>query len=98
MPAQDVSNAGLDEQAYRAEARSLNRRIAAAAVVVMAELWALTAAVQAWAEGLSESVLWILGLQAVLFALALTVSISGTSSPRSHPLAEPLAVPSPAVD
>lgn len=57
------------ETAYRAEAAQLDRRIVMVATVVMAELWALTAAIDAWAGG--ATLTGILAFQFVGFLLAL---------------------------
>lgn len=57
------------ETTYRAEAAKLDRRIVMVATVVMAELWALTAAIEAWAAG--ATVTGILAFQLVGFLLAL---------------------------
>ncbi|HEU4867379.1 MAG TPA: hypothetical protein VFV09_06600 [Actinomycetota bacterium] len=57
------------EAAYRAEAAHLDRRIVLVATIVMAELWALTTAIEAWAEGASLG--GILMFQMVGFVLAI---------------------------
>jgi hypothetical protein len=57
------------EATYRAEAAHLDRRIVLVATIVMAELWALTAAIEAWAEGASLG--GILMFQMVGFVLAI---------------------------
>ncbi|CAN5741172.1 hypothetical protein BH23ACT12_BH23ACT12_15290 [soil metagenome] len=57
------------ETIYRAEAAQLDRRILLVAAIVMAELWALTTAIGAWAEG--ASLTGIMGFQLVGFLLAL---------------------------
>ncbi len=57
------------EAGYRAEAAQLDRRIVMVATIVMAELWALTSAVEAWAEG--ASLTGIMAFQLIGFVLAL---------------------------
>jgi hypothetical protein len=57
------------EATYRAEAAHLDRRIVLVATIVMAELWALTTAIEAWAEGASLG--GILLFQVVGFVLAI---------------------------
>ena len=57
------------ESAHRAEAAQLDRRIVLVATVVMAELWALTSAIEAWAEGANLTI--FLAFQAAAFVLAL---------------------------
>lgn len=57
------------EATHRAEAAQLDRRIFLVATVVMAELWALTTAIEAWAEG--ASLAGILMFQLVGFVLAI---------------------------
>jgi len=57
------------ETTYRAEAAQLDRRIVLVATIVMAELWALTTAIEAWAEGATLS--GIMMFQLVGFVLAL---------------------------
>lgn len=85
------------ELTHRAEASTLNRRIALVAGVVMAELWALTAAMDAWAEGRSAVLIWILAFQAVSFLLALSITMAATdSAPRTAPAH--LGAPQPATD
>lgn len=85
-----------DEPAHRAEAASLNRRIALVATVVMAELGALTAALDAWAEGHMSMLVWILGFQLVSFLLALNISMATPEALWPNPVvgvgsAEPAA-------
>lgn len=57
------------ETAFRAEAAQLDRRIVVVATIVMAELWALTAAIEAWAEG--AALTGIMAFQLVGFLLAM---------------------------
>lgn len=71
------------EADFRAEAATLNRRIVLVASVVVAELWALTAAIEAWAEGRTAVLVWILGFQLVSFLLALSISATpAVAAPR----------------
>ena len=89
--------AGDQEQVHRAEAATLNRRIVLMAVVVMAELWALTAALDAWAEGRTEVFGWILAFQAVSFLLALSITMA-TAAPAARRASPPLGAVQPAAD
>lgn len=57
------------EATSRAQASQLDRRIVLVATIVMAELWALTAAIEAWAEG--SSLDGILMFQFIGFVLAI---------------------------
>ncbi len=61
-------------------AASLNARIAVVAVIIVCQLWALTAALDAWLGGATGPVWWLLGFQAVAFLSALLIWLS---SPRS---------------
>lgn len=92
-----TSEGGNPERMHRAEAAALNRRIVLVAGVVMAELWALTAALDAWAEGRSSVLGWILAFQAVSFLLALSITLaSAAPAPRRAPA--PMGAPQPATD
>lgn len=82
--------AGDPEVVHRAEAAALNRRIVLVAGVVMAELWALTAAIEAWAEGRTAVFGWILAFQTVSFLLALRITIT-TGAPAYRRVATPMA-------
>lgn len=77
-----TGNHPIPEVAFKAEASSLNRRICLVAAVVVAELWALTAAIEAWADGRTAVLVWILGFQVVSFLLALSISTPATTAPR----------------
>ncbi|HYN98978.1 MAG TPA: hypothetical protein VEU28_04830 [Actinomycetota bacterium] len=86
------------ETAYRIEAAQLDRRIVLVATVVMAELWALTAAIEAWAEGADLTV--FLAFQVASFVLGLAfwkapvprpVSVSQTDPAPRGPLARETA-------
>jgi hypothetical protein len=70
------------EETFRTEAAALNRRILLVASVVVAELWALTAAIDAWAEGRTAVLVWILGFQLVSFMLALSLSAAPVAATR----------------
>lgn len=61
-------------------AASLNARIGIVAVIIVCQLWALTAALDAWLGGDTGAVWWLLGFQAAAFASALLLWIA---SPRS---------------
>jgi hypothetical protein len=92
-----LSEAHDPELIYRAEASTLNRRIALVAGVVMAELWALTAAMDAWAEGRSAVLGWILAFQAVSFLLAVSITMA-TSDTAVRTAPAHLGAPQPATD
>lgn len=86
--------------AQRREAiTSLNRRIVLAGCVVMAELWALGAALESWATGQEATLGWILGFQMVCFVLALTICWGAGSPPyqpaHKHLGAAPVLTPQP---
>lgn len=70
--------------AYRAEAAQLDRRIVLVATIVMAELWAMTTAIEAWAEGASLG--GILMFQLVGFVLA----VGFWKVPVARPMPEPV--------
>lgn len=55
-------------------AASLNARIAVVALIIVCQLWALTAALDAWLAGSTGEVRWLLGFQAIAFVSALLVS------------------------
>jgi hypothetical protein len=61
----------LDASEVKAVLKRLNLRIALVAVIVMAELWALTAALEAWADGHMERLPWLLAFQVVAFGGAI---------------------------
>jgi hypothetical protein len=83
------------EADFRTEAAALNRRIVLVASVVVAELWALTAAIEAWAEGRTAVLVWILGFQLVSFLLALSISTAPATSAARRSLV-PVGSPEPA--
>lgn len=66
--------AGWDRSPWRAA--MLNARIAIVATVVLGQLWGLTVALDAWLEGETGSVWWLLGFQALSFVVALGVSLT----------------------
>ena len=84
----------------RAEAQALQRlnyRIGLTIAIVMAELWALTAALEAWAHGRTEALLWLVSFQAAAFAGALATLIV---TPRHHLVQHsvaPIGTPQPAI-
>lgn len=83
------------EADFRTEAATLNRRIVLVGSVVVAELWALTAAIEAWAEGRTAVLVWILGFQLVSFLLALSISATpAVATPRRSLV--PVGSPEPA--
>lgn len=61
-------------------AASLHARIGIVAVIIVCQLWALTAALDAWLGEDSGAVWWLLGFQIVAFVSALLIWIA---SPRS---------------
>jgi hypothetical protein len=61
-------------------AASLNARIAVVALIILCQLWALTAALDAWLGGDSGAVWWLLGFQVLAFVSALLIS---RATPRS---------------
>lgn len=61
-------------------AASLNARIAIVALIIVCQLWALTAALDAWLGGDTDAVWWLLGFQVLAFLSALLIS---RVSPRS---------------
>ena len=78
------------EATYRAEAANLDRRIVLVATIVMAELWALTTAIEAWAVGASLG--GILMFQLVGFVLA--IGFWKAPAPRAIPVpAQPELAP-----
>ncbi|HEX2179367.1 MAG TPA: hypothetical protein VHL54_07605 [Actinomycetota bacterium] len=88
---------GDPETVHRSEAAALNRRIVLMSGVVLAELWALTAALDAWAEGRSAVLGWILAFQAVSFLLALSITMASTA-PAYRRAPAPMGAPQPATD
>ena len=61
-------------------AASLHARIAIVAVIITCQLWALTAALDAWLGGATGAVWWLLGFQGLAFLSALLIWLA---SPRS---------------
>lgn len=61
-------------------AASLNARIAMVAVIIVCQLWALTAALDAWLGGATDAVWWLLAFQVVAFLSSLIIWLA---SPRS---------------
>lgn len=77
--------------------RRLNARIAIVSAIVMAELWALTSALEAWANGRTEVLLWLVGFQVVAFGGALATLMV---TPRHHVVQHsvvPIGSPQPAI-
>jgi hypothetical protein len=76
--------------------RRLNARIAIVTAIVMAELWALTAALEAWSAGHVTTLPWLLGFQLVAFSGALATWMA-TPRHRAVPLrVAPARTPQPA--
>lgn len=95
MTLQTLQSKSSPEVAFREEAAALNRRIVLVAWVVVAELWALTSAIEAWAEDRTAVIIWILGFQVVSFLLALSISTApAVAAPRRSPA--PVGSPEPA--
>jgi hypothetical protein len=92
-----AAEGGDDVIVHRAEAAALNRRIMLVAGIVLAELWALTAALDAWAEGRSAVLGWILAFQAVSFLLALSITLA-SAGPAPRRASAPMGTPQPATD
>ena len=61
-------------------AASLNARVVVVAVIIVCQLWALTAALDAWLGGATDAVWWLLAFQAVAFVSSLLILLA---SPRS---------------
>lgn len=61
-------------------AASLNARVAVVAILIVCQLWALTAALDAWLGGATGAVWWLLAFQAVAFVSSLLIWLA---SPRS---------------
>lgn len=57
-------------------AAALGGRIAIVALVVVTQLWALTAALDAWFERDMAAVWWLLGYQMLAFAVSLLIWIA----------------------
>lgn len=57
-------------------AAALGGRIAVVAVIVVTQLWALTAALDAWFERDTAAVWWLLGYQVAAFAASLAIWIA----------------------
>lgn len=97
----DTAEAGRP-QALKEATAQLNRRIVLVACVVVAELWALTAALKSWAAGETAQLGWILAFQLACFLLALIISGGGNVESRPLPQrsagARRLGPPQPAGD
>ena len=63
-------------------ATTLHARIAIVATIVVGQLWGLTVALNAWLEGETGQVWWILGFQALSFLLAVVVWLVSARRPR----------------
>jgi hypothetical protein len=63
--------AGWDREPWRAP--MLHARIALVATVILGQLWGLTIALNAWLEGDTGQVWWLLAFEALSFVVALTV-------------------------
>lgn len=61
-------------------ASSLNARVAIVAVIIVCQLWALTAALDAWLAGATGPVWWTLAFQGIAFLSSLLIWLA---SPRS---------------
>ena len=57
-------------------AAALGGRIAVVVVIVVTQLWALTAALDAWFERDMAAVLWLLGYQVIAFIVCLLIWIA----------------------
>lgn len=57
-------------------AAALGGRIAVVAIIVVTQLWALTAALDAWFERDMGAVLWLLGYQGLAFIACLMIWIA----------------------
>jgi hypothetical protein len=64
-----------------------NRRIVAVAAIIVAQLWGLVTALQAFLAGHDAEVAWILGFELVAVAAALIIARGGRDSRRQarHP-------------
>lgn len=61
-------------------AASLNARVAVVAVIIVCQLWALAASLDAWLGGATGAVWWLLSFQGVAFLSSLLIWLA---SPRS---------------
>lgn len=57
-------------------AAALGGRIAIVALLLLTQLWALTAALEAWYERDMAAVWWLLGYQVVAFSVSLAIWIA----------------------
>ena len=57
-------------------AAALGGRIALVAVIVVTQLWALTAALEAWFERDMAAVWWLLGYQVIAFVMSLAIWVA----------------------
>lgn len=72
-PREATFRAGHAEATFHAEAARLNRRMGAVAVVICAQLLALTVAIEVWASGHGSLLPALLGLQVAGFLMALAI-------------------------
>jgi hypothetical protein len=63
-------------------ATTLHARIAIVATIVVGQLWGLTVALNAWLDGSTSAVWWILGFEALSFLLAVLVWLVSAKRPR----------------
>ena len=98
MPNQTVVGFASPIEELEEEERTLNRRIVVTAVVLMAQLWALTAAIEAWADGRLQAVAWAVGFQVTALLLAVWVSTRSTAVEATLPLPDAVGPVSPAVE
>lgn len=61
-------------------AAALDACVAVVALIIICQLWALTAALDAWLGGATGAVWWLLGFQGVAFISSLLIWLA---SPRS---------------
>jgi hypothetical protein len=71
----------LDATEVKAVLKRLNLRIGVVVAIVTAELWALTAALEAWAEGHIERLPWLLAFQVVAFGGAIATTRPDSPQP-----------------
>ena len=88
--------AAIEPNLHRARSEALfSCRIISVAAVVMAELWALTAAIQAWSGGRTAALGWILGFQMVCFLLAFGLSVATPPQPVVRRILSPIRLRGP---
>lgn len=66
-------------------AAALGGRIAIVAVIVVTQLWALTAALEAWFEHDMTAVWWLIGYQVIAFGISLLI---WTARPQERKVAD----------